>query len=221
MRKLSTGVTKPSRATLDDGALRHDAAIQSVNHCEEVGTRGGRRERECDSYRYNLAAYELGKLFGLRFIPPCVEREFGGRDAAFTWWIDGAMTFAEMKAQGLSPPDGVAWNHQQFVVGIFDELIYNTDRHSANLLVDPQWRVWMIDHTRAFRVLKRLRNPGMLARLRMPPAMMSALESLTSETLDVCCRRYLSSEEIKGVLARRDSIVGLFSSATTAASPAP
>jgi hypothetical protein len=30
----------------------------------------------------------------------------------------------------------------------FDQLIYNTDRNLGNLLIDGDWRIWMIDHTR-------------------------------------------------------------------------
>jgi len=40
-----------------------------------------------------------------------------------------------------------------WVVRLFDQLIYNTDRNLGNLLIDKSWRLWMIDHTRAFKVL--------------------------------------------------------------------
>jgi hypothetical protein len=35
---------------------------------------------------------------------------------------------------------------------VFDQLIYNTDRNTGNVLYDTGWRLWGIDHTRAFRV---------------------------------------------------------------------
>jgi hypothetical protein len=213
VRKIGTGVTKPSRATLDDGALRHDAHIQTVHSCEEI-TRGGQRQRQrvCDSYKYNLAAYELGKLLGISSIPPCVERRFDGRDAAFTWWIEDAVTFAEMKERSMNPPDGAAWNREQWIVGVFDELIYNTDRNRGNLLVDPGWRIWIIDHTRAFRTDRRLRDPGLLSRMRLDASLLASLHELTRESLERCCGAYLTSEEMKGVLARRDGIVARFDS---------
>ena len=35
---------------------------------------------------------------------------------------------------------------------IFDELIQNRDRNTGNLLWTTDWKMWMIDHTRAFRL---------------------------------------------------------------------
>lgn len=211
VRKLSIGITKPSRVTLDDGGLRHDAAVQGVNSCEDVVKPGQRRkERVCDSYKYNIAAYELAKLLGITSIPASVERKFDDKPGAFTWWLEDVMSFADMREQKLSPPDGVTWNRQQRIIGVFDELIYNTDRHQNNLLVDPTWRIWMIDHSRAFRTDRQLKNPAMLAKLRIEPWLFSALESLTQEALGRCCGAYLTSEEMKAVLARRDALVEHF-----------
>ena len=34
---------------------------------------------------------------------------------------------------------------------VFDELIANTDRNQGNMLIDKQWKLWLIDHTRGFR----------------------------------------------------------------------
>jgi hypothetical protein len=207
LRKIGSGVTKPSRATLDDGHLRHDAAIQSVDVCEDIPAAGGGRETLCDSYKYNIAAYEIGKLLGLGAIPPSVERKFDGRKAAFTWWIDDAVTLADMKSHGLKQPDMADWNRQQWTVGIFDELIFNTDRNQGNLLVDPAWRIWMIDHTRAFHVGPELRNAALLDKMRADPDLLSRLGDLSAGDLDGCCRDYLTSDERKSVLARRDSIL--------------
>jgi hypothetical protein len=211
VRKIGAGVTKPSRATLDDGRIRHDAAIQAVDACEEVhGPERMRSEIECDSYKYNVAAYEIGKLLGLTSIPPTVERKFDGRRSAFTWWIDHAMTLADMKARALRQPDMADWNRQQWPVGIFDELIYNTDRNQGNLLVDPAWRVWMIDHTRAFHVRKVLRNAAMLVKMQMDPALLERLRGLSAADLEHCCGAYLTDDERTSLLARRDSIVSRF-----------
>ncbi len=40
-----------------------------------------------DSYKYNIAAYRLGRLLGLDMIPPSVERKVGGTYTAVIWWI--------------------------------------------------------------------------------------------------------------------------------------
>jgi hypothetical protein len=213
-REIGSGITRPWRATLENAGTRHDAAVQAVHACEEKAERpGARRERICDSWRYNVAAYEIAKALGIRGVPPTVERPFHGRDAAFTWWIDDARTLASMKERRLSPPDGATWNRQQWVVGVFDELVYNTDRNQGNLLVDPGWTVWMIDHTRAFRTAAGLRNPALLARMKLDPALVARLKGLDAETLRACCEAYLSGDERRAVLARRDSILARFGEA--------
>ncbi|MFN2431521.1 MAG: metallophosphoesterase [Gemmatimonadota bacterium] len=204
---LSRGVTKPWKATLDDGRLRHAAAVQTVDACTKRGGEGRGFERVCDSWKYNVAAFELAKLLGLRAVVPSVERPFQGRRGAFTWWVEDVMTFDEMKQSGANPPDGASWNRQQWRIGIFDELIYNTDRNQGNLLVDPTWHVWLIDHSRAFREAPRPRNPGMLARMKLDASLLDGLRGLTPSALERCCAEYLTSREQEALLARRDTIL--------------
>ena len=52
-----------------------------------------------------------------------------------------------------SAPDSTLWNHQMWVVRVFDQLIANVDRNLGNLLVDKTWTVWMIDHSRVVPTL--------------------------------------------------------------------
>jgi hypothetical protein len=211
IRDIRVGVTKPLRATLDDGRIRHDAEVQSVDVCEETPTPdGGGREITCDSYKYNIAAYEIGKLLGLTSIPPSVERTFNGRKSALTWWIDDALTLAEMEVRGLWHPNIAQWNREHPAIRIFDELISNTDRHMANLIQDPVWWVWMIDHTRAFGVGSRLRNPELLSKLPADSSLLVHLRELDGNALQRCCAAYLSAAERESVLVRRDSILALF-----------
>ena len=207
-RPIGIGVTKPWRVTLDDGVLRHDAAVQFVDACETLPTGEG-GGTTCDSYRYNIAAYEIGKLLGVRSIPASVERTYAGRPSAFTWWIDDSETLAELEVTGLWQPTHPAWTRQQALVVIFDELIHNTDRHQANLLQDPLWFVWMIDHSRAFRPVKGLLNSDRLRRMQMDPQLLVRLRELSATALERCCKAYITPEERESVLARRDSIVAM------------
>ena len=64
----------------------------------------------------------------------------------------------------IQPPDAASWEREIQVLHVFDELIYNTDSNATNLLIDNKWHIWMIDHTRAFRKPKTLRNPKTLVR---------------------------------------------------------
>jgi hypothetical protein len=216
---IGVGVTKPLRATLDDGRIRHGAAIQAIDACEvTAGESGKPAGTVCDSYRYNIAAYRIGKLLGLTSIPPAVERTFDRRPAAFTWWIDDAHTLSDLEVRGEWRPDMDDWQRQAGAITVFDELIFNSDRHQANLIMDPRRQVWMIDHTRAFRADAQLKSAYRLEDLAVDPVLLARLRDLTEAALDHCCATYLKPEERTAVMARRDSILAYL---REAAEPAP
>ena len=61
----------------------------------------------------------------------------------------------ERQKQKVTPPDKVPWNAQLHILRVFDELIANTDRNQGNMLIDSRWKLWLIDHSRAFRTIQR------------------------------------------------------------------
>ena len=98
-----------------------------------------------------------------------------------------------------------------WVVRLFDQLIYNVDRNLGNLLIDKQWRVWMIDHSRAFRLFDKIKTPGNLSRCDRQT--FERLKALDLPTLKAPMDDYLTGAEMKALLARRDEIVGLIEKA--------
>jgi hypothetical protein len=211
MRELAPGVTSSRRAVLDDGKLRHDAHIQTVNITKDVfeGTRGKINFR--DTYHYNLAAYELDKLLGLNMMPPSVEREVAGQWAAVTWWVDETAMSEGARVRGkLEPPDRDKWIKQMYIVRVFDQLIYNTDRNLENLIYSKDWKLWMLDHTRAFRMFNTLPSPANL--VKCDRKLLSRLRGLNKDELTSLLKPHLTSLEIDGLLGRRDAIVKWFDS---------
>jgi hypothetical protein len=91
---------------------------------------------------------------------------------------------------------------------VFDQLIFNTDRNLQNLLIDPLWRLWMIDHTRAFRWHTRLRSPRNLERCER--RLLAALRGLHEKDLRAAMGAMLERPCIPGLLGRRDRIVEIF-----------
>ena len=73
------------------------------------------------------------------------------------------MTERSMREDKIEPPssgiDRWRWMMQWQVIHFFDNLIYNEDRNQGNVLIASIWKLWMIDHTRAFRPWKRLLYP--------------------------------------------------------------
>ena len=85
-KNLSMGITNSQRATLDDGRLKHDAHIQTVDIQKASFQTASRTELNFrDTYKFNVAAYELDKLLDLNMVPVSVERNVGGNMAAVTW----------------------------------------------------------------------------------------------------------------------------------------
>jgi hypothetical protein len=197
------------RAGLDDGTLKHDASIVMAD-----GSGPTRR-----NYRFNLAAYELDKLLGLNLVPPSVERTVNGRLASVVWWLDDfAMNELDRRRRGIDPPDPDRWGRQMQAVRVFDELISNTYRDPApplylntvwdNLLITTDWTIWITDHTGAFRVRRELQDPDSL--LRCPRTLLGRLRALSKEVLQQTLTKYLSSQQLDALDARRALLVRHF-----------
>ena len=176
-KELKVGVTNSQRANLDDGTRKHDAHIQTVDiSMSSFQSARGTEFNFRDSYKFNIAAYELDKLLELNMVPPSVERKVGGKMAAVTWWINDTMMELDRIKKKIEPPDQHLWNQQMYVVHVFDQLIYNTDSNLGNLLISKDWKIWMIDHTRAFRTMKELQNPENLSQCDRSPDQVEGIE---------------------------------------------
>jgi hypothetical protein len=211
-KTAAKGVTSTLRATLSDGTITHDASIQRVNE-EKSRFEGGDGSVELnfrDTYKFNIAAYRLGRLIGVGdMIPPSVERKYKGDTGAWTWWIeDVQMDEATRQQKKLAAPDKESWNRQYVIMQVFDNLIYNTDRNQTNILYDKNWKLWMIDHTRAFRIRTDLLNEKALK--NCDRLLLTKMKALTYEDLKPELSPYLRDSEIKAILKRRDKLVTLF-----------
>jgi hypothetical protein len=138
-----------------------------------------------------------------------VERSHNGRPGAFTWWIDDVMMDEKARiTKSLRGPDGERTAMQVHIMRVFDELIQNRDRNMGNLLWTTDWKMWLIDHTRAFRTGDELLKPTVLERIER--SLFENMRGLTKETLAKAMGRTLSDFEINALLKRRDRIVKLF-----------
>jgi hypothetical protein len=206
-KPASKGITGSLRATMTDGVITHDVHVQTVDITKEkFESRGGVELNFRDSWKLNVAAYRVDRMIRLNMVPVSVPRIWASSEAAYTWWVDDVlMDEAERLKQKLPPPDIRRWNQQMWMVRLFDQLIYNVDRNLGNLVIAKDWRVWPIDHTRAFRRLAELRKPENVT--NCDQQVLAGLKELERESLKKALRDYLSDIEIKGILARRDAIV--------------
>ena len=206
-KEIGTGSTVPLRLTLSDGRITHDAAFQSVDeHKPWMEFAGGGRELNfVDSWRYDVASYRLAELLGLGdMMPVTVERDFEGKTGAISWWIDVLMDERERVKRKREAPNPAIWNEQMQRLRVFAQLVDDTDRNLGNVLITHDWKVVMIDFTRAFRLMPTIKE---LEITRCDRHLLEALEHLHLDALTAATQGYLTPPEAKAVMARRDLIV--------------
>jgi len=210
-KQTSKGVTHPWRLTLSDGTITHDASFQAIDvHKAEMRLESGRSEIDFnDSYRFNIAAYELAELVGLdNMLPVYVERKWQGKSGSISWWLPVKMDEAERLEKKIEVPDPDKWNNQMYRIRVFDELVYDSDPNLTNVLIGEDWTVWRVDFSRAFHKNKELPAPKNL--VKCDRELFEKLKALNADELTEKTKRYLVKDEVKAVMARRDKIVATF-----------
>jgi hypothetical protein len=203
------GITQTLRLTLSDGTVTHDASFQTIDeHKASKQLASGTELNFIDSYKYNIAAYQLTELLGLDdLVPVYVERKLKGDTGSLSWWLPVKMDEVERHKQKLTPPDPDAWNHQMYRVRVLDELVYDNDPNLTNVLIGENWKIWRVDFTRAFRLSKDLRDPEDAE--HCDRQLLEKLKALDGNELAAKTKGYLTKDEVKAVMARRDKIVAL------------
>ncbi len=211
-RPAGKGITGTRRVTMTDGQYIHDAHIQDVDiYKPEYRTKEGIEKSFRDSYKLNIAAYRLDKILDLNIVPVCVPREVNGKPAAVDWWVDDVQFDEEgRRDKDAEPPDENEWTRQLNTIRDFDQLIYNDDRNQGNLLIDKNWKLWAIDHSRAFLDKPLLRDPNVLRRIS--GKMLASLRTLTEQELQDSLMPYITREDIENLLVRRDLLIKFFES---------
>lgn len=206
-KHLSGGVTFPTKVLLEKDGVRADAVFRDVNEERSTPVFGAGRDGLYfrDSYIYEPAAYQTSLLLGLDNVPPATLRRLDGRNGSVQIWVEGATSGLTLTKEKLQPPDEQRWNKQLQMMNVFDELVYNTDRNRGNYLITPDWKLWMIDHTRAFR-----RNPSLMKPDRINQCergMYQKLKAMDEAVVHERLKEYLSAFEIEALLKRRQLLL--------------
>jgi hypothetical protein len=210
VKEIGHGVTKPLRAELALGKIKHSAQIQTVN--KELPDFFGEDRKPVpmrDCWRFNVAAYKIDRLVGLGLGTVVVPRPFKGRPAAFSWWVDDVL-FEEVDRikSGMTSPDPDAFERQRALSRVFDELVMNIDRNLANLLITKSWKIALIDHTRCFTPYHGIRNKENLTRCSRE--LLAKMKSLTAAAVTQGVGSHLTGAEVQALMSRRDRIFEFF-----------
>jgi hypothetical protein len=194
LEELGVGVTKPRRAILPPGGPVEAFAWKVIPP--------GRPAGFWESYKSEIAAYELDKLLGLDMVPPTVERRVKGEVGAAVMWCSPTKSFGQLK--GVPTPPGkyvAAWNKQLSRAKMFDNLIGNKDPNLGNWLVDPAWNLILIDHTRAFTTDKDFVHKKMD---HVDGELWDKMKGLTYDGLLPALGPWVGKGELKALIQRRD-----------------
>jgi hypothetical protein len=139
MEDIGTGVTKPRRAYLQP-AEPFESFVWKV-------LPPGRRKGYWESYKSEIAAYELDKLLQMNMVPPAAERTIEGDKGAAIMWLPDLKS---VKQLGGRMPAGPEWGRATRKMLTFDAFIGNSDRNAGNILIGAPGELVLIDHSRAF-----------------------------------------------------------------------
>lgn len=211
----SKGVTAPRRLTLSDGVIKHDAVFQAIDDHQNVanlarGVGAGTTElRFVDSYKYNIAAYEVATLLGLeQMMPVYVERKWDGNTGSLSWFVTTLMDESDRLKKKIEPPSPADWNNQMYRMRVFSSLLRDTDRNLTNVLITPDWKVMMIDFSRAFRLQPELLHLADLDKIDRK--LLARLETMSPEAVKKATGNFLTQAEIDAMMQRRDLLVAHF-----------
>jgi hypothetical protein len=192
------GRTGPWLVTLDKGPVRQRAVFRHVDRQRPHPTP--------DSYKYDIAAYELTKLLGLELVPPVVEREVEGRPGSLQVYLENCIREKDRKRKKLEPPDPLAFSNAVAEVNVFENLTYDECQDADDLYIHTDnWRVCRVDFSEAFAPLNEF-LPGCEITV-CSRKLYEGLVKLDEQTVRSTLSRFLSEEEIGALLARKDLII--------------
>ncbi|MBT5874412.1 MAG: hypothetical protein HOH43_13420 [Candidatus Latescibacteria bacterium] len=206
---IGEGVTKPKKLLLEKDGIQMNAIYRYVSKTYTAGDIGLQEAR--DDCIFECAAYALSGVLGINNIPPVISRRIDGKKGTVQIWVEHAMTEKDRRKKGIQPFDPVRWAQDWQMVEMFDNLIYNDDRNTGNIIIDQTFTVWMIDHTRAFRAFSELRESPEKYLKQIEVGVWDRLQTVEDLSIKEALQPFLQSYEIDGLLKRRRNLVTFIS----------
>jgi hypothetical protein len=160
-----------------------------------------------DDFRHEVAAYRLDRALNMHMVPVAVLRDVK-TEGALIEWVPAALTEEELREQGRLQAGIRALDEQRAVMDVFDALIFNTDRRQSDqLITTTDWKLHLIDHSRAFQLSPDLPDGFLERPCLIPQSLERKLASLEAKPLKVLFGDLIDDEQIDALLARRDKIL--------------
>ena len=205
---ITTGVNKPQKVLLEKDGIKLRGIFRyesEIDHRKSVVGLDKKERYFRDSFLGEIAAYEMNRLLGLDNMPPTVFRIIDGKQGTLQLWAEKTMPDRQRARTGILPPEPRPWNRQMGDMRVFDNLINNIDRNQTNILIDDNWRLIMIDHTRAFGRDTSLPRPEQV--VSCSRGLWHALRNLDEAEVRRRLTPYLSEDEIDALFVRRQLLI--------------
>ena len=206
-KQLSSGSTKPWRLDLERDGVHARAIFRSIDK-----TMGRELRKVEDHFRHEVAAFEIDRLLGLELVPPAALRTWKGDKGSIQLWVENARSETERIESNISHGDRQYIETLKGRMRVFDALIYNFDRNTGNLLFDRTGRLWLIDHTRSFKIKGDLPEKLKPLLQRCERRLWHALRDLDRKALKKATRPYLEPLQTAALLERFDALREHYSS---------
>lgn len=165
-----------------------------------------RPQRLAQSYKYELAAYELSKLLGIDIIPPVIPKAIDGQKGSLQIFMDNCITEDKRRPKKLEPPNPKAFNDALEEINVFENLTYCPREDLGDILIHQNtWRVFRVDFMEAFDPLPELLPDVELSRCSV--RLYQGLQKASPKNINITLSPYLNAAEIASLLERRALIL--------------
>ena len=192
------GRTELWTVSLNDGKIARRAIFKYINRV--------RPTLLPDSYKYEIAAYELDKLLNINIVPPVVEREIKGLKGSLQLLVEGCINESVRKRRNIEPPEPLSFQNALEEINVFVNLVYNERKDPDDILIHKEdWKVWRVDFSEAFSPSSEL-IPGCEI-TRCSKKLYQNLLKMDRDMVKAKLKPYLNDEEIEALLTRKNIIV--------------
>jgi len=196
------GRTEPWIIDLRQGELERQGFFKHVNRC--------RPSVNADCYKYELAAYELNKLLGLKIVLPVVERVIKARPGSLAMFLPGNLVRLKKFLEG----NKALKNHDSFHKNMLDLLVFENlcytglidEEVNKDIFLDPETGyICHIDFSQAFEPKHTLIPDREVT--HCSDALWQSLVALQENDIREAMEPYLNDQEIEALIVRKNLLL--------------
>ncbi len=138
------------------------------------------------------------------------EVRYKGDLASLQLWVENTRLLKQLNERNVRAPDLVKWNYQLHRAYMFEDLVANLDENEGSPIVDPQWNLIVLDHSRAFT--NTLAQPYEIGKKlnQIDRPFFDRIRALDRATVTRAIGDLVEAGAIDALFVRRDNIVKAF-----------